>query len=146
TSSWLALGFLALLVTPLGQGCQNLALQRLDASEVANFSNASPLLTLIWGVLLFGEVLTPALVVGSSLTLWGIYWTGRRHQDASQQVSDTTSVTPVLPGPVETAPERSEDPGAPAEELSSPVAVDRPRTRRVRKTKWARTARPCRSR
>jgi drug/metabolite transporter (DMT)-like permease len=78
STAWLALGFLALFVTPLGQACQNLALSRLDASQVANFSNASPVLTVVWGIWLFGEALTPALVIGGILTFCGISWTGRR--------------------------------------------------------------------
>jgi drug/metabolite transporter (DMT)-like permease len=78
TTAWLALAFLALFVTPLGQACQNLALCRLDASQVATFSNASPVLTIVWGIWLFGEALTPALVVGGILTFCGISWTGRR--------------------------------------------------------------------
>ncbi len=77
TTAWLALAFLALFVTPLGQACQNLALSRLDASQVATFSNASPLLTVVWGIWLFGEVLTPALMIGGILTFCGISWTGR---------------------------------------------------------------------
>jgi drug/metabolite transporter (DMT)-like permease len=76
-TAWLALAFLALFVTPVGQACQNLALRRLDASQVANFSNASPLLTVVWGIWLFGEALTPALVIGGILTFCGISWTGR---------------------------------------------------------------------
>ncbi|MGO9917551.1 MAG: DMT family transporter [Isosphaeraceae bacterium] len=76
-TAWLALAFLALFVTPLGQACQNLALCRLDASQVANFSNASPLLTVVWGIWLFGEALTPALIIGGILTFCGISWTGR---------------------------------------------------------------------
>jgi len=77
TTAWLALAFLALFVTPLGQACQNLALSRLDASQVATFSNASPVLTVVWGIWLFGEALTPALVIGGILTFCGISWTGR---------------------------------------------------------------------
>jgi drug/metabolite transporter (DMT)-like permease len=76
-TAWLALAFLTLFVTPLGQACQNLALSRLDASQVATFSNASPVLTVVWGIWLFGEPLTPALVIGGMLTFCGISWTGR---------------------------------------------------------------------
>ncbi len=82
-TAWLALAFLALFVTPLGQACQNLALCRLDASQVANFSNASPVLTVVWGIWLFGEALTPTLVIGGILTFCGISWTGRRRRAPS---------------------------------------------------------------
>jgi drug/metabolite transporter (DMT)-like permease len=68
------LAFLGLFVTPFGWAYQNLALRRFDASQVATFSNAAPVLTVIWGMWLFGEVLTPTLVIGGILTLAGIYW------------------------------------------------------------------------
>jgi len=91
-TAWLALAFLALFVTPIGQACQNLALSRLDASQVATFSNASPVLTLVWGIWLFGEALTPALVVGGMLTFCGITWTGRlRARHSSPQTGEGNS-------------------------------------------------------
>jgi drug/metabolite transporter (DMT)-like permease len=77
TSAWFALAFLALVVTPFGWAFQNLALGRLDASQVATFSNASPVLTVVWGMWFFGEILTPALALGGALTLGGIYWASR---------------------------------------------------------------------
>jgi drug/metabolite transporter (DMT)-like permease len=78
STAWLALAFLTFFVTPLGQACQNLALSRLDASQVANFSNASPILTVVWGIWLFGEALTPALLIGGILTFGGISCASRR--------------------------------------------------------------------
>ena len=76
-SAWIALAFLTLVITPVNLACQNLALHRLDASQVANFSNVSPILTVVWGALLFGEALTPSLLFGGALTLAGVFWTGR---------------------------------------------------------------------
>jgi drug/metabolite transporter (DMT)-like permease len=76
-SAWSGLAFLTLFVTVVGLAFQNLAMQRLDASQVATFNNAGPVLTIAWGVWLFGETVTPALVVGGLLTLGGIAWTGR---------------------------------------------------------------------
>jgi drug/metabolite transporter (DMT)-like permease len=73
SSAWLALAILGLVITPLGWAFQNLSLRRFDASQVATFSNGSPFLTVVWGIWLFGELLTPALVVGGALTLAGIY-------------------------------------------------------------------------
>jgi len=73
-TAWMALAFLGLFVTPLGWAYQNMALRRFDASQVATFSNASPVLTVIWGMWLFGEHLTPTLLIGGTLTLAGIYW------------------------------------------------------------------------
>ncbi len=82
SSAWLALAILGLLITPLGWAFQNLSLRRFDASQVATFSNGSPFLTVVWGVWLFGELLTPALVVGGALTLGGIYWASRAGKSA----------------------------------------------------------------
>jgi drug/metabolite transporter (DMT)-like permease len=76
-SAWLALAVLGLIITPLGWAFQNLSLRRFDASQVATFSNGSPFLTVVWGVWLFGELLSTALVVGGALTLGGIYWASR---------------------------------------------------------------------
>jgi hypothetical protein len=52
-------------------------MRRFDASQVATFSNGAPVLTIVWGIWLFGERLTPTLLVGSALALAGIYWATR---------------------------------------------------------------------
>jgi drug/metabolite transporter (DMT)-like permease len=77
SSAWLALATLGLFITPLGWAFQNLSLRRFDASQVATFSNGSPVLTVVWGIWLFSELLTPALMAGGALTLGGIYWASR---------------------------------------------------------------------
>jgi drug/metabolite transporter (DMT)-like permease len=77
SSAWIALVVLALFITPFGWAFQNLSLGRFDASQVATFSNASPALTVVWGAWLFGELVTPALAVGGTLALGGIYWASR---------------------------------------------------------------------
>ena len=77
TQAWIALAFLSIVITPVNLSCQNLALRQLDASQVANFSNASPILTVVWGAVLFGEALSPSLIIGGALTLAGVLWTGR---------------------------------------------------------------------
>ena len=82
SSAWLALAVLGLFITPLGWAFQNLSLRRFDASQVATFSNGSPFLTVVWGIWLLGEPLTPALVVGGALTLGGIYWASRARRPA----------------------------------------------------------------
>jgi drug/metabolite transporter (DMT)-like permease len=71
-AAWRGLIYLTLIVTVFALGFQNLALRRLDASQVATVGNAAPLLTVLWGVWLFGETVTPALAVGGVLTLGGI--------------------------------------------------------------------------
>ncbi|OJW10851.1 MAG: hypothetical protein BGO49_25420 [Planctomycetales bacterium 71-10] len=77
TSAWVCLAVLAGVMTPINLALQNLSLRRLDASQVATFSNVAPVLTVVWGVWLFGELLSPALVVGGALTLAGVFWTSR---------------------------------------------------------------------
>ena len=52
-------------------------MRRLDASQVATVGNAAPILTVIWGIWLFHEAITPALILGGVLTLGGILWTSR---------------------------------------------------------------------
>ena len=76
-SAWLGLFYLALVVSVCGLACQNQALRRLDASQVAAVGNAAPILTVIWGVWLLGEPFTPTLLLGGTLTLIGILWSGR---------------------------------------------------------------------
>lgn len=76
-SAWRGLAYLTLIVTVVGLAFQNLAMRRLDASQVATFGNAAPVLTVLWGVWLFGETVTPALGVGGALTLAGIFCTNR---------------------------------------------------------------------
>jgi drug/metabolite transporter (DMT)-like permease len=75
-AAWIALAVLTLIITPVNLACQNLAMRRLDASQVANFSNVSPILTVVWGAWLFGESITASLMVGGALTLAGVFWTG----------------------------------------------------------------------
>ncbi|MFO0949906.1 MAG: DMT family transporter [Isosphaeraceae bacterium] len=92
-AAWRGLAFLTLVVTVFALAFQNLALRRLDASQVATFGNAAPVLTVLWGVWLFGESITPALALGGALTLGGIFWTVRaRPQPALDK-------TPTEPAP-----------------------------------------------
>jgi drug/metabolite transporter (DMT)-like permease len=75
--AWRGLAYLTLVVTIFGLACQNQALRRLDSSQVAMVGNAAPILTVIWGIWLFHEAVTPALILGGTLTLGSILWTAR---------------------------------------------------------------------
>jgi drug/metabolite transporter (DMT)-like permease len=75
--AWISLAILSLLITPINLALQNLSLRRLDASQVATFSNVAPVLTVVWGVWFFHESLSPALIFGGLLTLGGVVWTSR---------------------------------------------------------------------
>jgi drug/metabolite transporter (DMT)-like permease len=82
-AAWIALAVLTLFITPVNLACQNLAMRRLDASQVANFHNLSPVLTVVWGAWLFGEAVTPSLIVGGTLTLAGVFWAARSRPQPS---------------------------------------------------------------
>ena len=86
-AAWWGLVYLTFVSTILALAFQNLALHRLDASQVATFGNAAPLLTVLWGVWLFGETVSPALALGGLLTLGGIFWTGRNETTAAEPAS-----------------------------------------------------------
>lgn len=75
--AWGSLLYLVLVVTVCGLACQNQALRRFDASQVAAVGNAAPLLTVIWGVWLLGEPFRMSLAVGGVLTLGGVVWVSR---------------------------------------------------------------------
>jgi drug/metabolite transporter (DMT)-like permease len=75
--AWRGLAYLTLVVSVFGLACQNQAMRRLDASQVATAGNAAPILTVIWGIWLFHEAVSSALVLGGALTLGGILWTSR---------------------------------------------------------------------
>jgi drug/metabolite transporter (DMT)-like permease len=75
--AWASLIYMALVASLLGLACQNIALRRFDASQVAIVGNISPVLTVVWGILLLGEAMTPALALGGSLTLGGVLWSNR---------------------------------------------------------------------
>ncbi len=75
--AWLALLHLTFIPTIFGLWFQNLALHKLDSSQVATFGNLSPVLTMIWGALLFGDRLTPTLALGGTLIMVGLFGTNR---------------------------------------------------------------------
>ena len=91
-AAWIALAVLTLIITPVNLAAQNLAMRRLDASQVANFSNVSPILTVMWGAWLFGESLSASLIVGGALTLAGVVWTGWSRPQPSPAVEPLSSV------------------------------------------------------
>lgn len=96
-SAWWGLAYLTLFVTVFALAFQNLAMKRLDASQVATFGNVAPLLTIAWGVWLFGESVTPPLIVGGALTIGGILWTSR---PARTTAPDDATVPVPVPDPV----------------------------------------------
>ena len=76
-AAWLGLAYLAVVVSIGGLAFQNLSMRNLDASQVATFGNVAPLLTVLWGYLLFDERTSPVAAAGGALVLLGIAWSGR---------------------------------------------------------------------
>jgi drug/metabolite transporter (DMT)-like permease len=97
--AWLGLLHLALVVTVCGLACQNQALRRLDASQVATVGNAAPLLTVVWGVWLLGEALSPSLVAGGALILGGIVWANGAASRAARRAVAVAPPVAVGPAP-----------------------------------------------
>ncbi len=89
--AWRAVAYLGVIVSVVGLFCQNQAMRRLDASQVAAVGNLAPLLTIVWGVWLLGEEITPALAIGGGLTLGGIVWASRPEP---KRVAAATEVLP----------------------------------------------------
>jgi drug/metabolite transporter (DMT)-like permease len=77
TPAWLSLAYLAVAVSLGGLAFQNLSMRALDASQVATFGNVAPLLTVLWGYLLFDERISPVAAIGGTLVLLGIAWSSR---------------------------------------------------------------------
>jgi drug/metabolite transporter (DMT)-like permease len=49
------------------------ALQRLPTEQVSLYAYINPIVAVVFGALLFGEVLTPFIVAGTLITLYGVY-------------------------------------------------------------------------
>lgn len=77
TRAWLSVAYLTFVISVIALACQNLAMRRLDASQVAVVGNLAPALTVLWGVWLLDEPLSLTLLVGGGLTLLGIVWANR---------------------------------------------------------------------
>ena len=77
TTAWLGMAHLVVVNSIAGLIFQNLAMRRLDASQVATFGNIAPLLTIVWGRLLFDERVSAVAAIGGLLVLAGIAWAGR---------------------------------------------------------------------
>ena len=80
-AAWWSLAFLMLVVGVFGLLCQNQALRRFDASQVAAVGNLAPILTVVLGVLIHHEEVTPTLILGGLLTLGGVFWAASARRD-----------------------------------------------------------------
>ncbi len=74
---WLAISFLGIFCSGVGYLVWYDALSKIDASQLASLSYLQPLITIIVATLLLGETLTPALVLGGAVILFGVYLVNR---------------------------------------------------------------------
>jgi drug/metabolite transporter (DMT)-like permease len=95
TAAWIGLAYLAVVVSIAGLAFQNLSMRALDASQVATFGNVAPLLTVLWGYLLFDERISPVAGVGGALVLLGIAWSSR---PARKPAVEVVPLVPELAG------------------------------------------------
>ena len=86
--AWVGLAWLAIVVSVCGLAFQNLAMRDLDASQVATFGNVAPLLTVVWGYLLFDERISIVAGVGGLLVLIGIGWGEPAGEEAEGRGAD----------------------------------------------------------
>ena len=97
-SVWWSFAYLTLGQSVLGLACQNQALRRFDSSQVAAWSNAASMLTILWGVWLFGEPFTPALRLGGCSPCWASPGSaGRRRSELNCPSGFVPPRTPTPP-------------------------------------------------
>ena len=85
-AAWLGLAYMTTVISVGGLAFQNLSMRYYEASQVATFGNVSPLLTVVWGYLLFNERIAPIAAVGGSLVMAGILWASRPSRRSSPAI------------------------------------------------------------
>jgi drug/metabolite transporter (DMT)-like permease len=78
TEAWIGLLYCALLTSVVAYSLWYWALQYIDATQVAVFSNLQPVLAALLAWALLGEPLTTVFVGGGVLVLAGVFLTGRK--------------------------------------------------------------------
>ena len=73
TPSWLAIAYLVLFGSVLSFIAYLYALQNLPTEQASLYAYINPIVALFLGWLLFGEILTPFIIVGVLITLLGVY-------------------------------------------------------------------------
>jgi len=76
-TAWLALLYLSMFSMAVAWVLWHRAIARLDVSQVAIFSNMTPVVTLCLSALLSGERLTLPLLAGAAAVVAGAYLTQR---------------------------------------------------------------------
>lgn len=71
--SWVAIAYLVLAGSVVAFMAYLYALQRLPTEQVALYAYINPIVAVLFGAWLFGEILTPFIVVGTLITLYGVW-------------------------------------------------------------------------
>lgn len=75
--SWTAIAYLVLIGSVVSFAAFLYALQHLPTEQSSIYSYINPIVAVLLGWLLFGEMLTPFIVAGVLLTLYGVYLVNR---------------------------------------------------------------------
>ncbi len=86
-ASWLAIAYLGLVASAAPFLFWNHALSQLDASEAAAYVNLVPVVSVLGAVVLLGETVAPAQLVGGALVLAGVWATGRQRGSAAVEAT-----------------------------------------------------------
>jgi drug/metabolite transporter (DMT)-like permease len=71
--SWAAIAYLVFFGSIISFMAYLYALQRLPTEQVSLYAYINPIVAIAFGALLFGETLTPFIVGGTLITLYGVY-------------------------------------------------------------------------
>ncbi len=74
---WLAILFLGIFCSGVGYLVWYDALSKVDASQLSSLSYIQPMITVIIAALLLGETITPAILLGGAVILFGVYLVNR---------------------------------------------------------------------
>ena len=72
-ASWLSIGYLVLFGSVLSFMAFLYALQHLPTEQASLYAYINPIVALFCGWLIFGEIITPYIIVGVLITLLGVY-------------------------------------------------------------------------
>ena len=72
-ASWLSIGYLVLFGSVISFMAFLYALQHLPTEQASLYAYINPIVALFCGYLIFGEIITPYIIVGVLITLLGVY-------------------------------------------------------------------------
>jgi drug/metabolite transporter (DMT)-like permease len=75
--SWLSISYLVIFGSVISFIAYLYALQKLPTEQVSIYAYVNPVVAVLLGSLLFGELLTPFIIVGVLITLYGVYLVNR---------------------------------------------------------------------